>query len=383
MNSTFSHSMHHSVSVVESKRLLVPTDPSDSELMHSFQINNDPPQSDAQSDLSLDYLKTLQCSACDERVPLGKLDIHWDTSHHSSIIPESKRYFVLGHPSDSDSVHLYDSGHVTVTPLPSASTEDHCLFNDDTTCTSVCGPDKLSQYAPEIVVSHLKIKLNQSGSSPLQFNALFEPNETDITESVNEFDFSVAETAMRPTMELPTSMLVFNPCSVPVKDGSRLLVPIATNIRTESMGISQNECKEERHCTEMCPAPLPSLRCIPRQNSVCNIDEIFDCQTTIGFGSSCTVMKAQNIENGKFVALKQIPKGRGKDGGITSEALLSNEKATLDALEQHENGVRLLGVYETPGHYFLATELLTGNELMVIAIHLDVSEHIKTSRSNP
>ena len=346
----------------------------------------------------------VRCSACNERVQFRQFRTHWDicqfrthladwgTTHHSSTVLESKRYSVLADPSDSESVHLFqiDNAHNEpstnirdVTPPPSASI-------DDTGSTSDCGPDNLSQYASDIAISDLKIKvqnMNQNGSSPLEFSALFEPKGSAVTESVNDLDFEVAEIAMRPTMELSASLLEPNPSSVPINNRSRLLVPIAANMHTasfnvilsevfqelhgqyeedwghlESMTISRNDSKEERHWMEMYPAPLPSLRCIPRQNSVCNIQDIFDCQTTIGFGSSCTVMKAQNIENGKFVALKQIPKGQRKGGGMTSQELLSNERALLDALEQQENVVRLLAVYETPGHFFLATELLTGNE---------------------
>ena len=123
---------------------------------------------------------------------------------------------------------------------------------------------------------------------------------------------------------------------------------IGSAAHLESMMISQcHDLKEKGHRTEMC----------------INIEDIFDYQTTIGFGSSCTVMKAQNIENGELVALKQLPKSQRNYGVKKSAKLLSNERAILDALAQHQNVVKLLAVYETPSHYFLATELLTGNQI--------------------
>ena len=409
--------MHNSRTVVDSKRLFLSTDPSASQLMR-FLIDNSlkrgnvhvheitPPQSDDQSDSSsLEYSRNsksststadtfvefVQCFICNERVPLCQLDTHWDEAHHSihsSIVAASKRYFASADASDWKSMYSFQfdngrtdgvNGHKNiqesqdVTPTPSASAEDLYLFNDDT-----------SSYASETVISDLKIKvqnMNQSGSKSSNVRG------TVVTESVKEVDFVAAETAMRPTMEVSDSLVEPHPSTVLVNGRSRLLVPMADAVHTssfnvmlsevfqelhgqyeededplESLTISRSDSKEERHWMEKYPAPLPSLRCIPRQNSVCNIDEVFDCQNTIGFGSSCTVIKAQDIGSGKLVALKQIPKGQRKGGGMTSEDLLSNERVMLDALEQHENVVRLFAVYETPGHFFLATELLTGNE---------------------
>ena len=333
----------------------------------------------------------VRCSACGQRVQAIQLYDHWDAENHSSTVPESKRYSVLADPSDSESIHLFqsDNGHNEPSTNVQDVTPHSSVSVDDIANTLDCCSDKLSQYASEIATctSGLSISvqnINQNGSS---------------------------ETVMRPTMKVSASISMLRPyaSSVSISSRSKSLVSITTNIHTESfnaisseiscelngqysddwkdlesmdianhahsheskkdccylesMTISQcHDSKQEHHWTEMCLASLPSLRCIPRQNIVFNIEDIFNCQSTIGFGSSCTVIKAQNIENGELVALEQIPKGQRKGGGKKSAKLLSNERATLDALAQHQNVVKLLAVYEIPDHYFLATELLSGNQ---------------------
>ena len=352
--------MHHSVSVAESKRCIVTTDPSDSEVISSFQIDNDPPQSDDRSDLSLDYLKALQCSACNQQVPLGQLDIHWDTVHPSSIIPESKRYLVLVDPLVSKSVIKSEKKH-EITPAPSDDPSDSSLDYPMNSESGTSTSDRSSKYGQNI---------NLNGSAPLVMSA-----------QISELDLMVMERAMRPTVEVNASML--EGTVKPKKSSSKLMIPIASNIHTDSFNVLLSEvCDELDHqynddCdhfsstdisqrtewhdfsddVDVCPGtppPMPSLRGIPRQNSVIHIDKIFDCEMTIGFGSSCRVTKARNNVTGRMVALKQIAKG------VQSGRLVSNERALLDGLGQHENIVNLYSVYETPDHYFLATELLTG-----------------------
>ena len=316
----------------------------------------------------------VRCSACDQRVQAIQLYNHWDEAHHSSTVPESKRYFVLSDPSDSESTHLFQSnnGHTE----PSTNVQDVTPPSRGSIDGSASFPDQIGTCTSGLSINVQN--MNHWGSSPSEVSA-------------------------------PISMLKPYPSSVSVSSRSKSLVPVTTNIHTESfnailseiscelngqysedwndlesmdvanhahsheskkdccylesMTISQcHDSEQEHHWTEMCLAPLPSLRCIPRENSVYNIEGIFECQTTIGFGSSCTVIKAQNIENGELVALKQLPKSQQNCVGRESAKLLSNERAILDALAQHQNVVKLLAVYETPSHYFLATELLTGNQ---------------------
>uniref|UniRef100_A0A4W3H5E7 non-specific serine/threonine protein kinase n=1 Tax=Callorhinchus milii TaxID=7868 RepID=A0A4W3H5E7_CALMI len=89
-----------------------------------------------------------------------------------------------------------------------------------------------------------------------------------------------------------------------------------------------------------------------------NIEEVFQVMEVLGCGAFSEVYLAKERESGKLVALKCVQK-KDKDG---KNKALENEIAVLRKIK-HENIVSLEDVYETPTHFYLSMQLVSGGEL--------------------
>lgn len=283
----------------------------------------------------------------------------------------------------------------------------------------ISGCDNLSKHATGISRSDLRnhaLSINRNGTATISNSS---------TAEVTSLDMMVTQIAMRPTMnsmmENPVESLDESRQNA-LNDGTRgkqrdsiesldrLIVPTSApgttqarpelldpNMHTASFNFILSQIFHELHgqysenwghletmdialcdhsedykaeCVQTLLS-LPSSGCALQQNNVFHIEDIFHLKRTIGFGASCTVIKAQHIETGRFVALKQIPRGQRKGGNVTSKDLMSTERALLDVLD-HANFVSFFAAYETLTHHFLVTELLAGIKEVNVFVSLSM-----------
>ncbi|XP_067863623.1 calcium/calmodulin-dependent protein kinase type 1B-like isoform X2 [Heptranchias perlo] len=98
--------------------------------------------------------------------------------------------------------------------------------------------------------------------------------------------------------------------------------------------------------------------CVCWKKQTTNITEIFQLMGVLGSGAFSEVHLAKERATDKMVALKCLQK-KNKDA---KDIVLENEIAVLRKIK-HENIIALEDIYESPTHFYLAMQLMSGGEL--------------------
>lgn len=94
-----------------------------------------------------------------------------------------------------------------------------------------------------------------------------------------------------------------------------------------------------------------------------NIGDDYELGRKIGAGAYAHVLLGTCRSTGEQVAIKVIPRQRGK-GGSEADDKIRHEVSVLQRVSMHKNIAKLEAFYETDATFYLVMEYVSGGELL-------------------